>query len=319
MLGFVAKRLVGMVAVMFAASVLVFLIFNVVPNSDPAEQLAGKGADNELVEKINHDWGFDQSLPSQYLAMMGKTLDGTLVSYQTQVEVDDEIVSRIPITVSLVLGAAVIWLTVALLFGYLSAANAGRLSDRALTVLAVLGISLPAFWLAAILLYFLAFKTSLFPVGDYVGFLDNPLQWAYHLVLPWITLAVLLIGFYSRLLRANMLDAMGQEHVRVAYSKGLTARQVRTRHVLLNSLVPLIALLGLDLGAMIGGSAILVETVFNLPGVGAYASEAIANLDLPPLMALTLFGAFTVVLINTIAEIAQARLDPRVQLGGPSR
>ena len=135
---------------------------------------------------------------------------------------------------------------------------------------------------------------------------EDPVEWAYHLILPWFTLAVLFVGFYSRVLRSNMLDAMNEDYVRTARAKGLSERQVRIRHVLRNSLIPIVTLFGLDFGAVIGGGAILTETVFNLNGVGLYAAEAIDNLDLPPLMAVTLFGAFFIVLFNTLVDIAYA-------------
>ena len=311
---FVARRLVGMVAVLFAISILVFLIFNVIPNSDPAKRIAGKNATPELINEINQDWGFDDPLPVQYLDMMEKIFTGTLVSYDSQLNVDQQILDGLPVTLSLSIGAAVLWMAFAILFGYLSAVKAGRFTDRALTILALVGISMPVFWLAAMLLYYLTFKVPLFPTGDYVGLTEDPFQWAAHLILPWVTLAVLYIGFYSRLLRSNMLDVMDEDYVRTARAKGLSERQVRTRHVLRNSMIPIITLFGLDFGAVIGGAAILTETVFSLPGVGLYAGEAIANLDLPPLMGVTLFGAFFIVFFNTVVDILYAYLDPRIRL-----
>jgi peptide/nickel transport system permease protein len=215
----------------------------------------------------------------------------------------------------LCIGAAVIWMSLAVLFGYLSAVHAGRFTDRALTILSLVGISMPVFWLAAILLYFLTFKVQLFPTGSYVPLTEDPLQWAYHLILPWCTLAVLYVGFYSRMLRSNMLDAMNEDYVRTARAKGLSERQVRIRHVLRNSMIPVITLFGLDFGMVVGGGAILTETVYNLDGVGLYAGEAIRSLDLPPLIGVTLFGAFFIVLFNTIVDIAYAVLDPRIRLG----
>jgi peptide/nickel transport system permease protein len=311
---FVVRRIVGMIAVLFAISVLVFLIFNVIPNGDPAARIAGKNATNQLIKNINEDWGFDDPLPQQYVSLMEKTFSGDLKSYDSQLNVDEQILEGVPVTLSLSIGAAVIWMAFAVLFGYLSAVRQGEFADRALTILALVGISLPVFWLAAMLLYYLSFKVSLFPTGDYVPLTENPIQWAYHLILPWFTLAVLFIGFYSRLLRANMLDVMNEDYVRTARAKGLPERQVRMRHVLRNSLIPVITLFGLDFGAVVGGGAILTETVYGLPGVGLYAGEAIANLDLPPLIGVTLFGAFFIVLLNTMVDIAYAWLDPRVRL-----
>jgi peptide/nickel transport system permease protein len=312
---FVARRLLGMVAVLFAISVIVFLIFNVIPNSNPAVRIAGKNADPALIARVTADLGLDKPLVVQYLTMMRQIFTGELTSYAKDRNVVQQIWDGVPATFSLCIGAAVIWMSLAILFGYLSAVHAGRFTDRALTILALVGISMPVFWLAAMLLYFLSFKVELFPTGSYVPFTDDPLDWAYHLILPWFTLAVLFVGIYSRVLRSNMLDAMNEDYVRTARAKGLSERQVRMRHVLRNSMIPVITLFGLDFGMVVGGGAILTETVYNLDGVGLYAGEAIRSLDLPPLMAVVMFGAFFIVLFNTIVDILYAVLDPRIRLG----
>jgi peptide/nickel transport system permease protein len=315
---FAIRRLTGMVAVLFAVSVIAFAIFNVIPNSDPAQRMAGRNSTPQLVASINEEWGFDDPLPQQYLTMMGKVFGGDAISYATRENVDERIVEGIPATFSLCIGAAAIWMFFGILFGYLSAVRAGSWLDRGLTVVAVAGISMPVFWLAAILINYLAYETGLFPSGGYVTLTAEPLEWAYHLILPWVTLAVIQIGFYSRVLRSNMLDAMAEDYVRTARAKGLSERQVMTRHVLRNSLIPIVTLFGLDVGVLLGG-AILVEALFNLNGIGQYAFESLQNFDLPPIMAITLFGAFFVVLFNALSDIAYARLDPRVQLGGSAR
>jgi peptide/nickel transport system permease protein len=312
---FVARRLVGMVAVLFAISVIVFLIFNVIPNSDPAARIAGKNANPALISRVRADLGLDQSLPMQYLQMMKQIFTGQLTSYASSQNVGEQIWKGLPATLSLCIGAAVLWMALAVWFGYLSAVHAGKFTDRALTILALVGISLPVFWLAAILLYYLSFKAQLFPTGSYVPFTKNPSQWFYHLILPWLTLAVLYVGFYSRVLRSNMLDVMNEDYVRTARAKGISERQVRIRHVLRNSMIPIVTLFGLDFGAVVGGGAILTETVFNINGVGLYAGQAIGSLDLPPLMGVTIFGAFFIVFFNTVVDIAYAFLDPRIRLG----
>jgi peptide/nickel transport system permease protein len=314
---FAARRLLGMLVVLFAVSVIVFLVFNVIPNSDPAARIAGQksAGDTQLIQNIEEEWGFDESLPVQYVTMMKLIFTGELISYESQTNVVEEIEAGIPATLSLCIGAAVIWMALAILFGYISAIRAGGIADRLLTILALIGISMPVFWLAGVLLIYLTFKVELFPGGGYVGLTEDPVDWAYHLILPWVTLAVLYIGFYSRLLRSNMLDTMNEDHVRTARAKGLPEHRVRTRHVLRNSLIPIVTLFGLDFGAVVGGGAILTESLFDLHGVGQYAAESVGALDLPPLMAITLFGAFFIVFFNTLVDIAYARLDPRVRLG----
>jgi peptide/nickel transport system permease protein len=315
---FVIRRLGGMVAVLFAVSVLTFLIFNVVPGSDPAQRMAGKNATPRLVASINEEWGFNEPLPQQYLTMMEKIFSGDVISYEGREDVDERIVEGIPATFSLCVGAAVIWMFFGILFGYLSAVRAGGLLDRVLTIVAVAGISMPVFLLGAIFLSYLTYKTEIFPSGGYVEFGESPLEWLEHLILPWTTLAILYIGFYSRVLRSNMLDAMNEDYVRTARAKGLRERQVMSRHVMRNSLIPIITLFGLDFGALIGG-AILIEGIFSLNGIGQYAYESLKNFDLPPVMAIVMFGAFFVVLFNALVDIAYAWLDPRIRLGTEAR
>jgi peptide/nickel transport system permease protein len=311
---FVVRRLIGMVAVLFAVSVIVFLVFNVIPSSNPAQRMAGKAATPRLVASIEEEWGFDESLPQQYLTMMKKIFSGELISYFSRENVDERIVEGIPETFSLCAGAAVIWLFFGLLFGYLSAMRAGGALDRTLTILAIAGLSMPVPFLAAVFLNYLTYKTEIFPSGGYVELTENPLEWISHLIVPWVTLAILYVGFYSRVLRSNMLDVMNEDYVRTARAKGLSERRVIRRHVLRNSLVPIVTLFGLDVGALLGG-AIVVEGLFNLNGIGQYAYESLSNLDLPPIMAITLFGAFFIVLFNTLVDLAYAYLDPRVTLG----
>src|ERR1700754_2531569 len=311
----IARRALGMIAVLVAMTVIVFLIFNVIPNSDPAARIAGKNADPALIARVSADLGLDKPLVIQYLTMMKQIFTGQLTSYAKDRNVVQQIWDGVPATFSLCVGAAVLWMSLAILFGYLSAVHAGRFTDRTLTILSLIGISMPVFWLAAMLLYYFSFKVELFPTGSYVPFTEDPVDWAYHLILPWITLAVLFVGIYSRVLRSNMLDVMNEDYVRTARAKGLSERQVRMRHVLRNSMIPIITLFGLDFGAVVGGGAILTETVFNINGVGLYAGRAIGSLDLPPLMGVTMFGAFFIVFFNTVVGILYAVLDPRIRLG----
>src|ERR671939_215598 len=170
--------------------------------------------------------------------------------------------------------------------------------------------------LGALMNYCLGFKWKIFPNGAYVPFFSNPVQWFYPLIMPWTALSLLFIGIYSRVLRSNILDSMNEDYVRTARAKGLSERRVLVKHVLRNSLVPIISLWGLDFGAVLGGGAILTETVFDLKGVGQYAAQSVSSLDVPPVLAITMFGAFFIVLLNTIVDITYAALDPRVRLTG---
>jgi len=314
MLRFLIRRILGAIAVLFAISVLVFLIFNVVPATNPAQRIAGKNATPQLIENVEKEWGFDKSLPAQYWTQMKLIFTGKVQSYQSHINIDKRIAEGIPATASLCIGAAIIWLAFGIVFGYFSAVRAGGFTDKALTVLALVGISMPVFWLASLMLYYFTYKIEIFPASNYVS-LSNPWQWFTHLVLPWISLAVLYAGFYSRVLRSSMLDVMNEDYVRTARAKGLSQRRVMTRHVLRNSLIPVITLFGLDFGVLIGGGAIVTETLFNIEGVGLFTSEALKQQDFPSIMAVTLFGAFFIVLFNILVDVAYAYLDPRIRLG----
>jgi peptide/nickel transport system permease protein len=311
---FVARRLVAMIAVLFAISLITFLIFNVIPNGDPAYRLAGKSPTPDTLAAIRRTWGFDKPIPVQYVKTMQQVVTGDLVSYTNNVNVMDEIVKGFPRTLSLAIGAGLLWMFVAVVLGLYTAVRAGRFADRFLTVLALIGISMPVFWVGALMSYYLGFKWGIFPNGGYVEFTKDPLQWLYHLVLPWTALSILFIGVYSRVLRSNLLDTMSEDYVRTARAKGISERQILLRHVLRNSMIPIVTLWGLDFGAVVGGGAILTEKVFDLQGVGQYAADSIQQLDVPPVLAITMIGAFFIVLLNTIVDILYAALDPRIRL-----
>ena len=311
---FVVRRLISMLAVLFAISVLTFLIFNVIPNSDPALRLAGRTPTRGQIESIRHQWGFDRPIYVQYGKTMEKIFTGDLVSYANQIDVDQEIVNDVPRTFSLAIGAAIMWMTFAVALGLYTAVRAGKFADRFLTVLALIGISMPVFWIGALMNYYLGFKWEIFPNGGYVPLTEDPVQWAYHLIMPWTALSLLFIGVYSRVLRSNVLDTINDDYVRTARAKGLSERRVLVRHVLRNSLIPIVSLWGLDFGAVLGGGAILTETVFDLQGVGQYAAESVGQLDVPPVLAITMFGAFFIVMLNTVVDIVYAYLDPRIRL-----
>jgi peptide/nickel transport system permease protein len=314
MAAFIVRRALSCVALLFAISVLTFLIFFAFPNSDPALRLAGRTATATQIAAVRKTWGFDKPLYVQYVTLMGKVLDGSVISYTQQQNVEAVIVQDLQPTVSLAIGAGIIWFFFGVVFGLLSAVRAGRWLDRALTIFSMIGVSTPVFWLGAIVSFYLGFKAGIFPNSDYVSITTNPIQWLYHMILPWFTLSVLFIGVYSRVLRSTILDMVNDDFVRTARAKGLSERQVMIRHVLRNSLIPIISLWGLDFASVIGGGAILTESVFNLHGVGQYAADSIYNLDVPPVLVITMFGAFFVVLLGAVMDVVHAALDPRVRL-----
>jgi peptide/nickel transport system permease protein len=312
---FLIRRSIGAVLVCIAVTFIVFLIFIVVPGGDPAQRIAGKNATPQNIINIRQSWGFDQPFYTQYWDMLKKMFGGNLVSYTSQQNVLTQIIQGMPATFSLTLGASVIWLFFGIMVGVLSAITAGRLSDRVITVLALIGISMPVFWLGIVCRYYLAEGgiVTWFPDGEYVGITQSPAQWLSHLILPWLVLAVLYIGFYGRVLRGNILDTINEDYVRTAKSKGLKPRRILIKHVLRTSLIPIVTLFGLDFAAVLGGGAILTETVFDLHGVGQYAALSINNFDLPPIMGVTLYGAFFIVVFSMLVDLFYAYLDPRIR------
>jgi peptide/nickel transport system permease protein len=311
---FIVRRLMAMIAVMFAISVLTFLLFAAIPNGNPADRLAGRLANAEEIHLIDVKYGFNKPLYVQYVKTMKNIFTGKAYSYSQGFNVLTEIKNGLPATLSLALGAGIIWLLTSIAVGTLAAIKAGRYTDRLLTVLSMIGVSMPPFFLGAVLIYYFGYKASIFPIGNFVSFSHSPWGWFTHLIMPWFTLSVLFVGFYSRILRSTILDTINEDYVRTAHAKGLTERQVLFRHILRNSLIPIISLWGLDLAQVIGGGAILTETVYNLHGVGQLAEEAIQALDIITLMAIVMLTAFFVVLLSALVDIFYAFLDPRIRL-----
>jgi peptide/nickel transport system permease protein len=318
MLTFLVRRIIGAFLVMVAVTFIVFVIFIVVPGggaNGTAERIAGKNANNQLVANIKHQWGFDRPFYVQYAKLMKRMFTNSLVSYTSQQKVLTQIWQGLPATFSLTVGAGIIWLFFGILVGVISAVTAGRLSDRLITILALIGISMPVFWLGIITRYYLAEGgiTTFFPDGEYASLTGNPISWFSHLILPWLVLAVLFIGFYGRVLRGNILDTINEDYVRTARAKGLPRRRVLVKHVLRNSMIPIVTLFGLDFASVLGGGAILTETVFDLHGVGQYSEQSISNFDLPPIMGVTMFAAFFIVTFSIIVDVFYAYLDPRIR------
>jgi peptide/nickel transport system permease protein len=318
MLAFLVRRSIGAVLVCLAVTFIVFLIFIVVPGGGAmgtAERIAGKNATQQNVLNIEQKWGFDRPIYVQYWRMLKRMFNGSLTSYTTSQNVVGQIKAGLPATFSLTIGAGVIWLLFGILVGVISGVTAGRLSDRAITVLALIGISMPVFWLGIIARYYLAEGgiMSFFPDGEYYPLTADPLKWFSHLILPWFVLAVLFIGFYGRVLRGNILDTINEDYVRTARAKGLPPRRILIKHVLRTSLIPIVTLFGLDFASVLGGGAILTETVFDLHGVGQYAAQSINNFDLPPIMGVTMYGAFFIVAFSMMVDLFYAYLDPRIR------
>jgi peptide/nickel transport system permease protein len=314
MVRFIIRRLFAMLLVMFVISIITFLLFEAIPNGNPAFRLAGRNATPAQIHQVEVKYGFNKPIYVQYYRSMKGIFTGSAESLEQGFNVDDQIRADLPVTLWLAFGAGIIWMTAAILIGTITAVKAGKIADRALNVLAMIGVSFPPFFLGVVFLYYLGYKASIFPLSGYVSIEKNVGQWALHLVLPWITLAILYVGFYSRVLRSNILDTINEDYVRTAHAKGLSGRQVLVRHVLRNSLIPIISLFGLDFAAVIGGGAILVESVFSLNGVGLLTYNSIGKLDVLPILVVVLLTAFAVVLLAAVIDILYAYLDPRIRL-----
>jgi peptide/nickel transport system permease protein len=316
MLAFAVRRFVSAFLVLFAISVLVFLIFFATPGVDPAARIAGRNADPATLAQVRHAFGFDRPLPVRYVLMMKHLfVSRDLESFVNRgAKVIPQITHAMPATLSLVLGAAVIWVVLGVAMGSAAAALRGTAVDPLIMMLGVVGASLPVYWVgeAVNLVTQSRLHDGVFswvpPLG-YVGLTDNPGQWALHLLFPWLTLALLYAGIYARLLRSEVIASLNEDYVTTARAKGISERRILIKHALRCSLIPFVSLFGLDFGALVGGSALLTEVVFGLPGVGKLTYDALQNVDLPVI----LYAAFFVVLTNALVDVLYARLDPRVR------
>jgi peptide/nickel transport system permease protein len=321
MFAFIVRRLIGLVVVLFAISVLTFLIFFATPGIDPSRQLAGRNPNPATVAAVKHQFGLDRPLPVQYVLMMKRIfISRDLVSYGNQaLKVVPAIVDAAPVTFSLVIGAAVLWVIGAIAIGLLMVMFKGTFIDPLLMILALIGISVPVFWLGEVVNLITqdrlhdTFLFSWVPPLGYTPFTQDPWQWFLHLILPWITLSILYIGFYARVLRADLLEVQNEDFVRTARAKGLSPRGVLVRHMLRTSLITFVSLFGLDFGVLVGGGALLTEVVFGLPGVGLLTFNALRSLDLPVIMATVIYGAFFITIMSALIDIVYARLDPRIR------
>ena len=319
----ILRRIGQMLFVLLGISVAVFAIFFATPGSDPAARIAGRNASPEVLEAVRKSFGFDQPFYMQFLLMMKRIfITGDLTSFVNRGwKVVPAVIDTIPVTLSLVIGAAVLWVVFAVLIGVVAAATRGRWPDKLLMVLGLIGISMPVFWLGSVMNLITQSRLkdtwmfSWVPPLGYINLTDDPKGWFLALVIPWITLAILYIGLYGRVLRANLIEAMQEDYVRTARAKGLSETRILLKHALRTSLISFVTLFGLDFGALVGGSALLTEVVFNLHGVGKLTYDALLSLDLPIIMTTVLYASFFVVIANALVDVTYIFLDPRVRDG----
>jgi peptide/nickel transport system permease protein len=315
---FILRRVLLAAFVAWLISLVVFALFYLAP-PDPARTIAGRLATAETIAAVRHRLGLDRPVPDQYAHFLAGLAHGDLgYSFYNSEPVRSLIAARFPVTLSLTVGGAVIWLLLGVGVGVLAARRPRTLVDRAATLFVLTGLSMPTFLVGLLLLYVLFFRLHLagidtFPGGGYVPFTQSPADWARHLILPWLTLAVVSAATYTRLTRASLLEVLGEDYVRTARAKGISERRVVYRHALRSALTPLVTQLGIDVGTLLGG-AIVTETIFGLPGLGQLAVQSITTQDLPVIVGIVLLAALFIVTANIVVDLLYAVLDPRVRL-----
>jgi peptide/nickel transport system permease protein len=320
MIRYIIRRLIWLVVTLLLITLITYLIFFVMPPTDPAVNFAGKQPTEELVAQVKQQFGLDKPLVVQYGLFVKRIFlgdeygwPGMGFSFSTRSELKPIIFDRLLVTVQLALGAAVLWLIVGIPIGILSALRPRSLFDRFAMGFALFGVSTPVFFLGPVMLYIFWFKlgwlpgSGFYPISQY-GFTE----WFLHMIMPWTVLALAFAAFYARMTRGNLIETMGEDYVRTARAKGLSERRVVMKHGLRSALTPLVTMLGLDLGALLGG-VIITETVFNLQGLGNYAIKSVFSGDLYAVLDVTIIAAFFITFANLVVDVIYAFLDPRVR------
>lgn len=334
---FLIRRLLWAVFLFLCVTIVTFLIFYVIP-ANPAKLVAGKSATQEDIERAERFLGTDKPVYVQYIRFLNRLMPvgkieespgeysgwgfkepslGT--SFATRQDVNDVVLRAAPVTASLVFGGAVLWMLISLPIGIYSALRPRSLIDRAGMVFVLIGISAHPVWIGLILAYFFGYRLGLFPITGYCD-LVNPdtecgglIDWFHHMVLPWCTFAILFAATYVRMIRANTMETLTEDYVRTARAKGAPEHRVISHHVLRNSLLVVVTMLGLDIGLALGG-AIFTESVFGLPGLGKVAIESIYAFDLPITMGVIVFGTLAIIVFTLLVDIVYAAIDPRIRL-----
>ncbi|ATL67767.1 ABC transporter permease [Nocardia terpenica] len=325
MLAFLTRRILGGLVILLIICAVTFMLFYIAPGSNVARLACGKTCSPELVAAVAHQMGVDKPVWQQFLVYLGGIFAGRTIgdnhcgapclgySFHNHRPVLDTIVDRLPVTLSLTIGAVVIFLAVGVGSGMLAALRKGKLSDRAAMGFAVVGGAQQIFVLGPFLLFLFVYSTHIMDVPHYTSFLSNPLQWAIGLLLPWICLAIITAAYYARLTRSSMVEVLSEDYIRTVRAKGMGQATIYVKHAFRGAMSPIATLLGLDIAVLLGG-AIITETVFNLPGVGQLAATSVKDSDLPVMMAVVLLAAAAVVVANIVVDVVYAFIDPRVRL-----
>jgi peptide/nickel transport system permease protein len=317
---YIVRRVLWAILLLLVVSFLTFVIFNVFPSADPAALRAGRNATPALVEQIRRNLGLDKPFYTQYWNYLkGLVTHFNLgYSYYNSESVKSEIFSRLPATISVTVGGFIVWMLIGIPVGIVSAIRPRSILDRVMMGGSLVAISAPVYFLGLVSLFLFAKGTGQLQwfgaAGSYVPITQNPGTWFDSLILPWLTLAAAFAAFYARMTRGNLIETMHEDYIRTARAKGLRESKVISKHGLRAALTPIVTMAGMDIGLLLGG-AILTEIVFNIPGIGRYAYDAIVNSDLPAIQGTVLFGAFFIVFANLAVDILYAFLDPRVTYG----
>ena len=301
-------------------TIVTYVIFFIIP-ANPAQLAAGKAATPERIKEVESFLGIDQPVYIQYWRFLKRLVvhQSLGTSFATRQDVNDIVLRAAPVTASLVFGGVLFWMLLAVPIGILSALRPRSLLDRASMTFVLIGISAHPVWIGLILAYFFGYKLAWFPISGYCDVINpstdcgGPAQWAYHMVLPWATFALLFAATYTRMIRANVMETMNEDYVRTARAKGAPESRVMRSHVLRNAMLAVVTMLGMDIGIALGG-AIFTETVFGLPGMGKVAIESIFNFDLPITQGVVVFGTLSIIVFNLFVDIFYAWIDPRIRL-----
>lgn len=316
---YILRRLLWAVFVILVVTLITFVIFYVLPSGDPALRFAGKEPTPQVLAQVRSDLGLNHNIGIQYLLYLKRLVlgdkygwPGLGFSYSTGAAIAPQLWQRAQITLQLVVGAAVLWMLIGIPVGVVSALRPRSIFDRTSLFVGLIFISTPVFWLGLLMLWLFWSTLGWLPGTGYVAFTTSPLQWAGHMLMPWIVLALAFAAVYARVVRSNMMDTLGEDYIRTARAKGLPEHRVVTHHALRASLVPIVTLLAVDVATLIGGT-VVVETVFNLQGLGSWVLDGALNEDLPVTLGVTLVAAIAVTLLSLCADIIYAYLDPRVR------
>jgi peptide/nickel transport system permease protein len=320
MVRYMIRRLLWAGVLFIAVTIVTYIIFFIVP-ANPALELCGKACTADDIKRVEHYWHLDESPPLQYYHFIERLVvhQSLGVSFATRRQVNDIVGNAAPVTASLVVGGAIMWMLIALPLGILSAVRPRSLLDRAAMVFVLIGISAHPVWLGLIFSFVFGFKLGLFPITGYCDMINpstdcgGPVQWAYHLFLPWLTFAILFAALYVRMIRANVIETMNEDYVRTARAKGASESQVMRSHILRNALLPVVTMLGMDIGIALGG-AVFTESIYALPGLGKTVLQALETFDLPTIQGIVVFATICIIIFNLVVDLAYAWIDPRIRL-----